>query len=245
MAENLSLNINIPEGKLIQINQDVTFENFIGQFQTYCSQLLCVINGTSLRYYNKNNIPNEIPTNIRFDYKQRREKVSEYYFRDIDDDTLYCVFGREAALIFYPQLDNVDPNGSNEPKLSIQIPGLILIKDNPNNNNKYQKKISQEFLPETRIINQNKFSPKPSVGGKSINQKRLPIIQPINSSSSISLFPSTPKKSLSTSGLQIGNNNNTKINRFTIPGHIVIIDKGIKLIFTNTNYPIEIIKFNQ
>lgn len=109
MAKNSTFDIKIAEGYNIQFNQDATFENFIGQFQQFCPKLLCIIDGTYLRYYEK---ISTIPINIRFDYKQRRGELTEYYFRNIDDDTLYCVFGRESAKIFYPRIDEVDPNES-------------------------------------------------------------------------------------------------------------------------------------
>ena len=62
-----------------------------------------------MKYYDK---PGTLPTNIRFDYKQRKGNLTEYYFRDIDNDSLYCVFGHEAAKIFYPRIDDVDPTSS-------------------------------------------------------------------------------------------------------------------------------------
>jgi hypothetical protein len=109
--------IKIPETCLIDFDQDDTFENFIGQFQPVCSKLICIIDGTILRYYDK---PGSIPKNIRFDYKQHKRKITEYYFRDIGTDSLYCVFGRPAALIFYPRLDEVDPMPV-EPRLPVHV----------------------------------------------------------------------------------------------------------------------------
>jgi hypothetical protein len=111
MSQNLSFNIKIPDGHMVQFDQEATFENFIGQFQPYCPKLLCVVDGTILHYYDKTG---GLPTNIRFDYKQRRGLLTEYYFRNIGNDTLYCVFGREAATIFYPRIDEVDPTGIHE-----------------------------------------------------------------------------------------------------------------------------------
>lgn len=107
MAQNMSFDIKIPEGCSIQFSQEATYENFIGQFQQYCSKILCVIDGTNFHFYDKKTSPP--PSNIRFDYKQIRGTITEYYFRDIDTDTLYCVFGREAATIFYPRMNIVDP----------------------------------------------------------------------------------------------------------------------------------------
>lgn len=110
-ASGLSFDIKIPEGNTVEFRQEVTFENFVGQFQPYCAKLLCVIDGTILHYYDKKG---PLPTNLRFDYKQRRRTLTEYYFRSIDTDTLYCVFGREAARIIYPRIDEVDPEASQE-----------------------------------------------------------------------------------------------------------------------------------
>jgi len=161
MSQNLSFNINIPEESVIQIGQDSTFENFIGQFQKFCpTKLLCIIDGTYLKYYDK---PGTLPTNIRFDYKQRKGNLTEYYFRDIDNDSLYCVFGHEAAKIFYPRIDDVDPTSLTHPINTPPIAAPI--------------------------------------------SKRSSILQPIKE-----------------------------------PTQIVIIDKGIKLTFSNINYPLEVYK---
>lgn len=111
MAKDLSFDIKIPEGKEVKFTQEATFENFVAQFQPYTSKLLCVVDGTSLRYYDKTRA---LPGNLRFDYKQRRGTLTEYYFRDIDNDTLYCVFGREAARTIYPRINEVDPVTKSE-----------------------------------------------------------------------------------------------------------------------------------
>ena len=105
MGENSKLEIKIREERVINVEQLSSFENFVGQFQILCDKLLCIVDGTSLRFYDRRE---SIPTNIRFDYKQRKKNLTEYYFRDIDNDSLYCVFGREAAKIFYPRIDEVD-----------------------------------------------------------------------------------------------------------------------------------------
>jgi hypothetical protein len=104
MGDNLSFNM-ILNDKII-FNQDSTFENFIGQFQTSCSKILCIENGSYLKFYDKNS---PIPMNIRFDYKQSRSNLTEYYFRDIQTNDQYCVFGRECAKLFFPRIDEVDP----------------------------------------------------------------------------------------------------------------------------------------
>lgn len=106
MDQRLSFELKIPGDNSVKFYQEETFENFIGQFQRFCPKLICIVNGTILRYYDRTS---SLPNNIRFDYKQRRGTVTEYYFRDNNDDTLYCVFGREAASIFYPRINFVDP----------------------------------------------------------------------------------------------------------------------------------------
>lgn len=55
--------------------------------------------------------------------------ITEYYFRDINTDSLYCVFGREAAKLFYPRIDEVDPNGKSE--LTPVQPIIQKIKSQP------------------------------------------------------------------------------------------------------------------
>lgn len=113
MAQAPTFDLKLAEGKLIHFEHDTTFENFVGQFQSSCPKLLCVVDGAILRYYEKHG---DIPTKIRFDYKQTKNGITEYYFRDIENDSLYCVFGRNSARVFYPRIDEVDPNHGEEPK---------------------------------------------------------------------------------------------------------------------------------
>lgn len=109
--------IKIPDGSNIQFSHDSSFENFIGQFQSHCSKILCVINGNNLRYYDTISEPIR---NIRFDHKQQRRNFTEYYFRHIEDGNWYCVFGRESARLFYPRIDEVDPAGIHESDIQIK-----------------------------------------------------------------------------------------------------------------------------
>lgn len=99
---SLTYDLKLPNDKSIRFEQGFTFENFISQFQSTALKLLCIVDGTELRFYDK---PESLPKNIRFDYKQTRNNITEYYFRDIYTETLYCVFGKEAASIFYPRLN--------------------------------------------------------------------------------------------------------------------------------------------
>lgn len=130
MDKSLSFDIEIPEGRKVKLTQESTFEHFVAQFQPYTSKLLCVVDGTSLCYYDKSRA---LPANIRFDYKQRRGSVTEYYFRDIDKNTLYCVFGREAARTIYPRIDHVDPINNSEPPLEPIVPSRPGLADIPIN----------------------------------------------------------------------------------------------------------------
>lgn len=125
MAQTLPLDIKIPEGSKVEFRQDATFENFVSQFQPFCDKLLCVVDGTSLRYYDK---MGPLPNNLRFDYKQRRGSYTEYYFRDIDDQTLYCVFGRDSARVLYHRIDQIDPVDKETPEAPKKKPIIQAIK---------------------------------------------------------------------------------------------------------------------
>lgn len=100
----MSYEIKVPHA--IKILQDIPLSNLVGQLQSYSPKLLCVINGNILHYYDKSST---MPNNLRFERKQRHDDITEYYFRDIDDGTRYCVFGRDSAKHFFPRIDEVDP----------------------------------------------------------------------------------------------------------------------------------------
>lgn len=162
MTQNAPFSFKIPEGYRIELNQEATFENFIGQFQQYCPKILCIVDGTSLRYYDKTD---NLPPNIKFDYKQIRGGITEYYFRDIYNNSSYCVFGRDSARMLYPNIDTVDPNIENK------RPAII-----------------QSLKPSLPMFRESKITSKPK-----------------------------------------DSSNN-----------IIIIDRGVKHIFSNPNYPVEI-----
>lgn len=242
MSQNSAFDVKIPQDYIVQFEREATFENFIGQFQPICSKLLCVVNGTSLHYYDKRNTPsreprangsaNSLPKEVRFDYKQRRDKVggnslTEYYFRDIGNDNLYCVFGREAARIFYPRIDEVDPSGKNDatrvfPPFTIQENPIIQPAIPPERPH-YKEQVCQrgEAGPNDRPPLPIKKIPRKN---EIINQvvepnrpKRPPIVNPITRSVTRA-EPDRPSK----------------------PDAVVIVDRGVKLTFPNPNYPIEI-----
>ena len=206
MSHNLLFDIKIPEGHLVKFEQDSTFENFIGQFQAFCPKLLCVIDGSCLRYYDKQGA---IPKNIRFDYKQRRGKSIEYYFRDIGNESLYCVFGREAAKIFYPRIDEVDPidqsstSGFSQKEIAPANESKQIecdASDNKSSSGGLGAVVSRGSLRASGVLEL-----KPGRG-------RRPIIQAI------------------TSGKEASKGRE----------QIIIIDNGVKFVFPNSNYPIEV-----
>lgn len=121
----MALEIKPPEDFVLKVEAGATFEQFVSQFQVLCPKLLCVVNGTQLRYYNKRN---EFPTTLQFAYKRRREAVmTKYYFRDTLTSDMYCVFGRTLAQIFYPRLNEVDPVEMVTVPVPAKLPILQLI----------------------------------------------------------------------------------------------------------------------
>jgi hypothetical protein len=102
----------------IIIHQDMTFERFVGQFQTCTSKILCIVDNTIIHYY---------------DRKRKGENMTEYYFRHIHDNTLYCIFGRESAKKFYHNIDNIDPMYPNDNKFEYLLEKYNKKQDIPNN----------------------------------------------------------------------------------------------------------------
>lgn len=108
----------------ITIQPESSFESFVGQFQTEISDVLTVINGTTLRLYKREG---PFPSNLRFENKHRKIPFTEYYFRDIDNDTTYCVFGFSNALLFYPRLLEFEvPSALKEPSI---VKEHVLLKE--------------------------------------------------------------------------------------------------------------------
>lgn len=89
----------------IHFSQDATYEDFIGQFQSNCSKILCIINGTHLRFYERNSI---FPSNLHFDHKIKKNKFTEYHFRDSGNNTRYCIFGKDSVKVFCPSWEDSD-----------------------------------------------------------------------------------------------------------------------------------------
>lgn len=85
---------------------DVTFENntdlksFVSQFQIHCKKLICIVNDKFLRFYTKKD---QLPKHIKYLHGIK----NEYYFEDLDTHDIYCIFGKDAANIFYPNLTDI------------------------------------------------------------------------------------------------------------------------------------------
>lgn len=63
--------------------QGMTFEEFVAQFQANTTKILCIINGTTLRYYDEKNLPQNLTFQSRF---------KDFYYYRSDDSALYCFF---------------------------------------------------------------------------------------------------------------------------------------------------------
>lgn len=187
MDQDYTFDVKMEEETKIKFCKETTFENFIGQFQLFTTKILCIINGKTLYYYDKSG---PFPSNIRFTYKQKHDEIVEYYFRHINNNISYCVFGRENAKIFYPNLDQVDHEEDT-----------TIIKKRP-----ICQKIDRPIIPLFRD-NTNLTLPTGSIVKTTITQNLFS--KPLNT-------------------LQIDNE------------QIIIIDKGKKLTFPNSNYPIEV-----
>lgn len=86
---------------------EMTFEDVIGQIQPLVSNaILAVKDGCELRIFRKRE---DFPLGVRYEGKSEAEF---YSFRSITDDSLYVIFGQQAASIFYPSLSRGTINAS-------------------------------------------------------------------------------------------------------------------------------------
>lgn len=169
----LTFDLSMPPNSLVEFGQSVTFENFVGQFQKICPRILYVVDGVSLRHYDPTDptANQSIPKNIRFEYKQSHDTFTEYYFRDIYTNQLYCVFNRDIAKTWYPRLDKVDP--PNASPIQLSPISITQTKEIPLN----QSTINQSTInqPKEIPLNQSKEIP---LNQSMINKsKEIPITQ--------------------------------------------------------------------
>lgn len=87
MSQKIFLNKNI------EFEQGVNYEDFIAQVQKHTSDILCVIDNTSLYCFNDASL---IPTNIKFDTEYSNKDVTKYIFYSVDEKIRYCVFNKKA-----------------------------------------------------------------------------------------------------------------------------------------------------
>lgn len=86
------------EMKLV-FNDGLCYEKLISQIQPYVKDaILAVKDGVELKIFRERK---DFPPLIRFEKEHQGEL---YSFRDGVDDSLYVLFGREAASILYPGL---------------------------------------------------------------------------------------------------------------------------------------------
>lgn len=101
MEQELSIEF-LTKDKII-ITQDCTLEDLASQLQKYSNKTLYTVNKTFLRFFDSE-IPKDLK-DIRFEYKQGQKDLKEYYFRNINDNSLYCIFGTDNAKKIYPRLE--------------------------------------------------------------------------------------------------------------------------------------------
>ena len=101
MANDSSFELDF--SKALVLENNMTFQQLVGQLQSESKNLLCVINGQNLFFFKHKQ---QIPKNIRFDHAQKVRSQIEYYFTDLETRDVYCVFGRKAAELFSPAIKN-------------------------------------------------------------------------------------------------------------------------------------------
>lgn len=114
-----SIKIDVREPLVIQ--KGCSYEDFVSTLQRFSSSLLCVINGSILvDYKNTTEIP---ATTVYIGKEKTNDGCVKYFFKDLSiAGVKYCVFGREAASVFYPYLHRVDPiEGVEESRYSIVV----------------------------------------------------------------------------------------------------------------------------
>lgn len=112
-SRTASFDIKVPDPHSIKIQDGMTYENVISQLQAFSPHILCLVDGKTLECWDSEHAAR---INLRFDHKQRRGDVADYYFRDIATQKQYCVFGREYAQKLFPRLNDVDPVPHVQPR---------------------------------------------------------------------------------------------------------------------------------
>lgn len=86
----------------LNIENPTTLELIASQLQSQCGHVLCVVNGRDLIWFNNRQA---VPDNIILLSTRPIGTTTEYKFKQIGDNIEYCVYGKKAALLFYPALE--------------------------------------------------------------------------------------------------------------------------------------------
>lgn len=90
----------------LHISRNSSFENLVSQLQKFSTKVLCVVDNCILKYFDVHTIPTYFHNKLRYDYKSTKNGITEYYFRSLDNKTLYCFFNYSYAKLAYPRLDD-------------------------------------------------------------------------------------------------------------------------------------------
>ena len=175
--------------------------------------MLCVVrgsNGATLRIFDETRT---VPDNIKFEHTEEHSNFTSYYFRS--DSETFCVFGREAARIFYPTIDKVVPIFELEQPglLSKKVP--VIIREETITVKTGKQPIIQMITPDTRDS---------LISSSRARNHKIAIREYPNRESITHRIADPTKSDLS-----------------LLP--IIIIDEGVRLSFANYNYNVEITTF--
>lgn len=86
----------ITDGNLFTLIDGSTFETLAGQFQRLTNKIICIKDGTDFHLFNGGN---EIPPYLKYEseFTQDSTGIHEYYFRSLDDNSLYAFFLPEVS----------------------------------------------------------------------------------------------------------------------------------------------------
>lgn len=131
----------------IEFKQDQNIEHFIGQFQSTTDKIICLINKTRIHLYDYDD--KNLPNKIKLADKDRSADFGTiYYFKDLESDDDYCIFGKKPAQRFL--LAILNKNGAITKNPLMKIIGYdesIIIDTNINSTLKF-KNFNQKFQIE-------------------------------------------------------------------------------------------------
>jgi len=120
----------------IEIIQDQSIYDFIGQFQSTTDKILCLVNKSKLHLYSDND--ENFPKKIKLSHKDHtNNSMTIYHFNDLDTGDTYCLFGKKQVCRF---LSNISKKSTNPCKFN-----HINSNINPITNNHLVKMINEEI----------------------------------------------------------------------------------------------------